>query len=233
MYIYIYLFIVGLFSIASYMYLRLGPSASQVAMQSSADEIAKLLVAAWAKNPGAGTLVVQHGKTPPPTPLPDQTVETPGGSAAESEGAKKAEEEKKDEPELNDGEKKDEEEKVEKEKKDEKVDEEKADEEKEAEKKNDHGMNDAAEPNGPDSPVPSPTTPAEDLEGTGEGDDGGVSDAPTVPGLPKEPLDKKSIKLYTEGFLAKWGLVGARQFSYFFWGRWLFTRRFIWGHYIL
>ena len=212
--VYIYISkIFGLFLIASYMYLRLGPSASQVAVQSSADEIAKLLVAAWAKNPRAGTLVVQHGKTPPPTPLPDQTVETPGGSAAESEGVKKAEEEKKDEPELNDGEeKKDEEgkkdEKVDEEKKDEKVD-----EEKEAEKKNDHGMNDAAEPNGPDSPVPSPTTPADDPEGTGEGDDGGVSDAPTVPGLPVEPLDKKSIKLYTEGFLAKWGLVGVRQFS--------------------
>ena len=204
MYIYFFSKIFGLFLIASYMYLRLGPSASQVAVQSSADEIAKLLVAAWAKNPRAGTLVVQHGKTPPPTPLPDQTVETPGGSAAESEGVKKAEEEKKDEPELNDGEEK----KDEEGKKDEKVD-----EEKEAEKKNDHGMNDAAEPNGPDSPVPSPTTPADDPEGTGEGDDGGVSDAPTVPGLPVEPLDKKSIKLYTEGFLAKWGLVGARQFS--------------------
>ena len=81
-----------------------------------------------------------------------------------------------------------------------------------AEKKEENGKTDPPGPV-PDSPVPSPTTP-DDVDG---GD--GISDAPTVPGLPmNEQLTKQSIKLYTEGFLANWWTVGVRQyFLMFFW----------------
>ena len=60
-------------------YLRLGPSASQVVTQQTAQELAKMLVEAWSKNPNGGTLTVGHHIPSEATPAPSH-----GGKAPEN-----------------------------------------------------------------------------------------------------------------------------------------------------